>query len=61
MIKEALIIIPWGLALLSPFWIPMVFLAFAIGRRRFGIGFLFALLTVEAISIAFFVAVIRTQ
>lgn len=40
------------LAVLSaPFWIPIVFAAFWIGRKQFSIGQLFILITVEAISL----------
>ena len=34
----------------APLWVPLVFVAFAIGRKRFGLGQLFALVTVEAVS-----------
>ncbi len=33
-------------------WLPLVFVAYAIGRRRTGMLFFFALLTVESIAIA---------
>ena len=36
-----------------PYWVPVVFLAYAIGRKKFGLRFLFLLLTVEAVSIVF--------
>ena len=34
-----------------PYWVPVVFLAYAIGRKKFGLRLLFLLLTVEAVSI----------
>jgi hypothetical protein len=36
----------------APLWVPLVFLAFAVGRRRFSMWLLFALLTAEAVSTA---------
>ena len=36
-----------------PFWVPVVFLAYAIGRKKFGLWLLFILLTIEAVSIVY--------
>jgi hypothetical protein len=41
----------WLLILASPAWIPLVFAAYAIGRRRFGLIVLAALVTAECIAI----------
>lgn len=41
----------------SPIWIPLVFLAYAVGRRRVGLLFFFALITAEAISLAIYVLI----
>ena len=35
----------------SPIWVPLVALAYAIGRKKFSLLFLFAVLTAEAISL----------
>jgi hypothetical protein len=49
---DALLLI---LAISSPFWVPIAFVAYAVGRRRFGLPLLFAMLTSEAIALAIFV------
>ena len=49
--SEAVLMFAWMLAMVSPFWVPLVFAAYAVGRRKFGTEFLLALLTAEAIAI----------
>ena len=39
-------------ALGSPFWLPIVFIAYAVGRRQYSVKLLLAALTAEAIGIA---------
>ena len=41
-----------SLVLSAPVWIPVVFAAYAIGRKQYGLKLLFALVTVEAIALA---------
>ena len=36
-----------------PVWVPLVFLAYAIGRKTYSLRLLFVLVTVEAICIGF--------
>lgn len=36
----------------APAWTPVVFGAYALGRKQFGLGLLFALVTAEAVSLA---------
>jgi hypothetical protein len=43
----------------APIWIPIVFAAYAIGRRRFGLGVLMALMTAEALSLGLLAAINR--
>jgi hypothetical protein len=33
-----------------PLWTPLIFGAYALGKKQFGVAFLFALLTAEAVS-----------
>jgi hypothetical protein len=56
---ELFLVITWFLLLTSPLWLPLVFVAYAIGRRRFGILLLLVLVTVEAISISAILAVLK--
>ena len=35
----------------SPFWIPIAFVAYAVGRKKFGVGFAIAFAVTEAISV----------
>jgi len=49
---EGLFLLFGGAFILSaPLWVPLVALAYAIGRKRFSLLFLFALITAEAISL----------
>jgi hypothetical protein len=52
-------VIAWLFLLISPLWLPLVFVAYTIGRRRFGILLLLVLVTVEAISISAILAVLK--
>jgi hypothetical protein len=45
----------------SPVWLPIVFAAYAIGRRQFSLLVLFLLLTAEAVSITAMVWLMRTM
>ena len=36
----------------GPIWVPVVFLAYALGRRQFSLMFLFVAITTEAIALA---------
>jgi hypothetical protein len=45
------------LVMLSPLWVPVAFIAFAIWKRRFGIAFLLTAITAEAISTCASIAV----
>jgi hypothetical protein len=41
-----------GLGLSIPLWLPIAFVAFAVGRRRFGLRLLMVLITVEGFALA---------
>lgn len=40
-------------------WLPLVFAAYAIGRRRVGLGFIFAAISAEAAAVAYLAYLIR--
>ena len=42
-----------SLAISSPLWVLLVAVAYAIGRRQFGIRFLFVVVTIEALAWGF--------
>ena len=52
---EALLLL---FAFSSPIWTPIVFIAFALGRQKFSLAFLFAFITAEAVSLAIFVTMV---
>ena len=41
----------YGASLFTPLWLPVVFAAFAIGRRRFSLRALLVFVTLESVSI----------
>jgi hypothetical protein len=44
-------LLAYAFVLAAPFWIPIAFAAYAIGRRQYGMRFLFALMTAEAVAV----------
>jgi hypothetical protein len=48
---ENVIMVTFFLLIISPLWVPIPFLYYAITRKRFSLVFLFLLLTAEAISL----------
>lgn len=46
------------LVVASPLWVPLVFAGYAIGSKRFGVGFLLTFTMVEAASIALVLSII---
>lgn len=44
-------LVVFGAAMSACLWIPIVFGAYALGRRRVGIWFFFALITAEAFAV----------
>lgn len=53
-------IIDWFIAV-SFLWLPLVFAAYAIGRKRFGLRLLLIAMTIEAISLALGIHVFRER
>ncbi len=43
----------------SPFWLPIVFIAYAVGRRQYSLKLLLAAFTAEAIGIATYLPMLR--
>lgn len=54
-------IVLWIAALLisSPLWIPLLFVAYAVGRRQFSLKLLLGLITAEAFALAAMMAGLR--
>ena len=44
-------LLAYAFFLAAPFWVPIAFVAYAIGRRQYGTRFLFALMTAESLAV----------
>jgi hypothetical protein len=43
-----------------PAWVPLAFLAYALGRKQIGMKFIFALMATEAVAVTMAIAAART-
>jgi hypothetical protein len=44
----------------APLWIPIAFVAYAVGRRQFSISWLFVFIAAEALGLAITISMLRT-
>jgi hypothetical protein len=55
----AILVVAYSIAIGSPFWIPLVFAAYAYGRKQYGLGLLIILVAAEALAIVLSLFVLR--